>query len=78
MHNAMLGPVQERQALDPGRGDVRQRKRVQKRAFQTATAMRDEVGLQKPGSMSVHSVNVRTGIWCFNNRPGLVVVSRCG
>jgi len=47
MHDAMLSPVQERQALCPGCGDVGQRERVQERAFKTATAMGDKVGLQK-------------------------------
>ena len=33
---------------------------------------------KKPGWASVHSVNVRTGMCCLSNRPGLVVVNPCG
>src|SRR5439155_11168663 len=47
MHDAVLGSVQKRQALRPGRGDVGQREGVQECALQAAPTVGDQVAFKK-------------------------------
>ena len=47
VHDTVLGAMQERQALRPGRRDVSQGERVQECAFETAPTVGDQVGFQK-------------------------------